>query len=235
MSNSLVSSPSLSRRLISSSNSSNSSDFGRLRPIRRAIEYRIVRLKSSWIGAPSLETPARERAMVSVEEICRLIRSGNSRSSKKRSRNSSRVSTNLYSSVSSCPSSPEAPPPRFSDPSGLFSRSPVEKLRFPARTISRSPPVKIGRKLGSCRESAGMLTASPLPTSLNLPADIASRAARSIAVRARRNTLRRFSRFLPWGLGRRSIMSKSVSDSIGQADCLTRMYHSTSRRTCRSV
>ncbi len=86
-------------------------------------------------------------------------------------------------------------------------------------------------KLGSCSESDGMVTACSRPASRSVPSLTASRVARATAARARAITRWRFSRFLPCGLGRRSMMSKARA----QADCLTRMYHSTSRRTCRSV
>ena len=61
-------------------------------------------------------------------------------------------------------------------------RSPTENSLLPPSTMSRWPLVKTVWKKGSCRLSAGMVTASPLlPTSRSVPLSTASRTARVTA------------------------------------------------------
>ncbi len=108
----------------------------------------------------------------------------------------------------------------------------MENSLLPDSTMWRSPPEKTVWNEGSCSTSAGMVTVVPSAVSRSVPWSMAARAARAMAPRARASTRWRFSRFLPCGLERRSMMSKIARS---QADCLTRMYHSTRRRTWRSV
>ena len=96
--------PDFSSANTSCSISSTSGGLGRRRPMRRAIDWRMVRPMSICEGDPSTAMPARTGAAVSVATIWFFTRSGSSKSSKNRSRNSSRVSTKRN------PSSPSLPP-----------------------------------------------------------------------------------------------------------------------------
>ncbi len=200
--------PSRSSRAISSSIASTSSGLGRRSPVRRASDCRIVRTMSSRDGEPSVVMPARAGAVVSAATTWLLTKSGSSKSSKNRSRNSSRVRTKRNPSCPSPPPCPSpAPPPPPWPPGGRSSRSPVENSLFPDSTSCRSPAVKTEWNDGSCSTSAGMVTASPCPTSRSVPLSTAARAALATASLARVSSRCRFSRFFPCGLGRLSIMS----------------------------
>ena len=165
-----TSSPVAARRATSCSRACTSGGLGRRRPIRRAIDWRMVRDMSTWDGVPSTLMPARAGAIASVATTWLFTRSGSSRSSKNRSRNSSRLSTKRKPSCASpSPWPAPLPPPPPLPPGGRLIRSPLENSLLPDRTRSRWPPVNTVWKDGSCSTSAGMVTASPCPVSRSVP------------------------------------------------------------------
>ena len=177
--------PSRSSRAISSSIARTSTGLGRRSPVRLASDWRIVRDRSTRDGEPSVLMPARAGAVVSAATTWLFTRSGSSKSSKNRSRNSSRVRTKRNPSSPSPPPWPSPAPPPPWPPGGRFSRSPVENSLFPESTSCRSPAVNTVWNDGSCSTSAGMVTASPCPTSRNVPLSMAARAAFATASLAR--------------------------------------------------
>src|SRR5215468_1710684 len=139
----------------------------------------------------------------SISASLRLARSGSSRSSRKRSRNSSRVSTNRNaSSLSPSPASRGLPPPPAS---GRGRMSPSRNFLLPGRTRSRMPPPPRWKR-GSSIPSSGMLTSPPCSTSRMARPSEASFTARCTSALARRRNRCRFSRLLLPGFKRRSTM-----------------------------
>src|SRR6202047_1348399 len=139
---------------------------------------------------------------LSTSASFRLARSGNSRSSRNRSTNSSRLSTNRKASS---PSPSPAPDPLFRLSPERGKMSPSTNFLFPGSTLSRVPPSR--RKRGSCIPSSGMLTSPPSRTSLmSRPSEVFFTAPRTSAL-ARRRKRWRFSRLLLPGFRRRSTMN----------------------------
>ncbi len=228
-------------RSISSRSLRRSSPRGRFSAIRRERLLRMVRTMLRFAGEPVTLNPARVRAVESVCFTCFLTSSGSSRSSRNRSTNSCRLSTNWNSSSpppSGLPSRPPRPPPA----GGRGSLSPGTNSLLPGRTWLRMPPPCDLRNSGSLSPCEGMTTRSPCAMSATLRRDEASCTTFAISARARRMNRWRLPMLFPLGLRRRSMMytgtvrpSNPDMRRPGYPACFTRMYHSTSRRTWRSV
>src|ERR1700730_16110650 len=138
----------------------------------------------------------------------RLARSGNSRSSRNRSTNSSRLRTKRNaSSLSPCPASfcfPPLPPER-----GRM--SPSINFLLPGSTMARVPASR--RKRGSSMPSSGVETSPPSRMSLMSRSCEDFLTAPCTSALARRKNRWRFSRLLLPGFSRRSTMCMATSAS----------------------
>src|SRR5882757_1649796 len=142
----------------------------------------------------------------------RLARSGNSRSSRKRSTNSSRLRTNRNASSLS-PSPGPLPFPLLW--LGRGSQSPSMNFLLPGSTMSRVPPSR--RKRGSSMPSRGIEISPPSRTSLMSRSCEVFLTAPCTSALARRKNRWRFSRLLLPGFRRRSTicMATFASASTG--------------------
>ena len=215
--------------------------------MRRAIDISIVRAGDRLASTPSREKPAR-RLWTYVTSPRRVrSRFGNSRSSKKSRRNSSRDSTKLKLSRDS-PSPGSLPGPPSSPPSGRSIVSPGRYSRLPGSTKSRLPVLRSWLRCGSFNPRPGIEIRLPLPTSAMPRFSISSSTARLISSLKRRMKRSRLTALRPGGSPRRSTtrmkrLEAERSDTGSSqrllhhdwVDFLKCMYQSTSRRTCFSV
>ncbi len=105
-----------------------------------------------------------------------------------------------------------------------------------AARCSRRPPWPRGAASARARRRRGSRPPRPSPCrGCRAPCEL-SRTARRTRAWARRRKRWRFPRLLPPGFRRRSTMYMRMRPRVRpQPACFTRMYHSTRRRTCRSV
>ena len=116
----------------------NSSMCGVCNAICRPIALRIERTIFMLTGLPTVVYPARFGLNILVSLRVVLIKSGNAKSSKKKSRNSSLVRTKVNSSSVTPSGEPSRPAPL--PPLGLGMASPTILSLFPDRTYLRSLP-----------------------------------------------------------------------------------------------
>jgi hypothetical protein len=107
---------------------------GRCSEMRRAKLLRMVRTMLRLAGVPATEKPARASCVASLSLMRVLTRSGSSRSSKKRLRNSSFESTNSKASCSPPSSGLALPRPPASPEGGRSMRSPTTNFLLPGTT-----------------------------------------------------------------------------------------------------